>query len=508
MRCERLVDSQSRTHGREPQIGMLLRQGAEHIIGRGRVADLNDHASRPGRRRRRAEDENFNRHTGVYDATRGCRMGFRGQNFAFDSPAEAVAGLIGRLRSGSPTRDLERLPLELARGRILGQPVLADRDSPAQDYAAMDGYAVRLADCTTAFASTASSIRLAVNAECRIGQAPPVMPKPPGAIRIVTGAGIPAGANLVIRREDVVEHSRDGDPSAVDGVSIPTDALNSLREGGNIRRRGENVTRDQEVLARGTHLSSSALGTLAAVGCTHPGVYPRLRVALITTGDELVTPEAAPSPYQVRNSNATALSAMLQSHAWIDLAHCEHLGDDGQLDLAIRAATRRSEAIVLTGGVSMGHRDRVREAIERAGAEVVFHGLPQRPGKPMLGAVASPPGAGPAIPILGLPGNPISAMVTCLRVAMPVLATLAGAAHRPSPPRVALAGCGTDAIDLWWHRLVRLNDAGEAVVIDGRGSGDIFAAGQSHGFIEVAPRSHPAHGEPTHRHYPFYAWPV
>lgn len=156
----------------------------------------------------------------------------------------------------------------------------------------------------------------------------------------------------------------------------------------------------------------------------------------------------------------------------------------------------------------MGHRDRVREAIEAAGAEVVFHGLPQRPGKPMLGAVAAPQASGPSIPIFGLPGNPISAMVTCQRVVMPVLATLAGAAHQPSPPSVALAAAAADAIDLWWHRLVRLNDAGEAVLIDGRGSGDIVAAGHSDGFIEVAPRPPAAPGEPAHRHYPFYAWPA
>ena len=139
----------------------------------------------------------------------------------------------------------------------------------------------------------------------------------------MTGAAIPEGADAVLRREDVVEH---GAGLAADGECITSISLapnvatrGGVRVGDNIRRRGENARAEETVLTAGTVLTAAALGTLAAVGCVWPRVHPRVRVAVITTGDELVSPQATPGPYQIRNSNAAVIRAVLGSHAWIEL---------------------------------------------------------------------------------------------------------------------------------------------------------------------------------------------
>lgn len=475
-------------------------------------------------------------------------MGFRGQSFVFESPAAAAAGMIVRLRIEPATpvlvRGVEACELggarEEAMGRVLAEHITADRDSPAFDYASMDGYAVRLADVASATvtpspsstpsASAASSggieeaggITLLVAGEARIGCAPPLMPAAPGVVRIVTGAAIPLGADAVLKREDVIEIAMQrqethgdqtqeketcGEETPVGSIMISPAVAVRIRTGDNIRRRAENARAGDTILNIGTIISAAALGTLAAVGCVRPRVYGRLRVAVITTGDELVPPSATPQPYQVRNSNGPAVSAVLAAHAWLNVASVTHVRDDGERLVAVlRHAIENADAVILTGGVSVGHRDPVRGAVEAARAEVVFHGLPQRPGKPMLGAVATRAG-GSRVPVFGLPGNPISAMVTCLRIVVPVLATCAGVARWPAPPRVALANPDGKTLDLWWHRLVRLDDRGEATLVDGRSSGDAIAVGGSDGFIEVPPHVHGAESRSAAT-YPFHAWPT
>ncbi|MBL8763814.1 MAG: molybdopterin molybdotransferase MoeA [Phycisphaerae bacterium] len=465
-------------------------------------------------------------------------MGFRGQDYAFDSPAAAVAGMISRLADAGAARPPEAVAIDAARGRVLAEDVRADRDSPAFDYSAMDGYAVRAADVEAVWrsAEAGASITLAVVGESRIGAAPPVLPsEPPGvgvgaaAIRIVTGAAIPQGTDAVVRREDVVEHA-EGSAAHGERITSISIAPNVAARGGvrvsdNIRRRGENARAGDVVLEAGAVLNAAALGTLAAVGCVRPLVRPRVRVAVITTGDELVPPEGAPGPYQIRNSNAAVIRALLAPWAWIEVVSIPghpsvHVVDDeGVPDAVLRTAIGHIDAIVLTGGVSMGHRDPVRAAVERAGGagagkvEIVFHGLPQRPGKPMLGAVvrraggATAPQPLPPLPIFGLPGNPISAMVTCTRIVLPVLAALAGASAARAPALgtqglVRLANPDGRSLALWWHRLVRLNAAGEAELIDARGSGDIIAGGRSDGFIELPPASTPAPSALV----PFHPW--
>ena len=167
------------------------------------------------------------------------------------------------------------------------------------------------------------------------------------------------------------------------------------------------------------------------------------------------------------------------------------------MERAGRGALDDCDVVVRTGGGSMGHRDPVRGVVEGVGAEVVFHGLPQRPGKPMLGAVVAR-GARKVV-LFGLPGNPVSAMVTARRIVVPVMAARAGMTEVREPVVAEIANADGKALELWWHRLARVRVDGRVELVDTRGSGDIVSCGRAEGFVEMAP------GDAGSRAR-FYAW--
>lgn len=388
-------------------------------------------------------------------------------------PREALTALLDRL---APV-EAESVALAEASGRILAEPITADRPSPACDVSAMDGYAVRLADL--------KKHRLPMAGEVATGQAPPELPLG-AAVRIFTGGAVPPGAEAVIRREDVTEH-----PDAIE-LSEAT-----IKPGANIRRQGENTAAGAEVLEPGTPINAATAAALATFGITRPKVHRRLRVGVLVTGDEVLPPEAQPEPWQLRDSNAHTLRALLAPLPWISLQQVRRIKDEPEpLTTAVREAIASCDALILTGGVSMGDHDHVPAAIQAAGAETIFHKLAIRPGKPMLGAI------GPAgQPILGLPGNPVSVMVTARRLAIPTLRRLAGfAVADPPAPAVRLRNPGEKRLGLWWYRIVRLTGAGEVEPVATRGSGDPVSAAQSDGFVEIPPK---AGGEGP---WPFYQW--
>ena len=383
---------------------------------------------------------------------------------ACGGPAEALRLLAEHL---APVAD-EPVDLHHAVGRVLAQPVDADRDSPAHDVSAMDGYAVRLADLAEL------TDDMPVAGEVTTGNEPPAMPDG-AAMAIFTGGCVPRGADAVIRREDVVES-----PGRI-RLAVARDAI---KPGDNIRRQGENLTDGARVLDAGRRIDAAVMAALASFGMARPRVHRRVRVAVIVTGDELLNADDTPAPWQVRDSNGPALAAMLAPLPWVDFQGiCRAPDTLDALIGAIHTQLPGCDALLLTGGVSMGDHDHVPAALDAVGAEQLFHRLPIRPGKPLLAAVG-PRGQA----ILGLPGNPVSVMVTARRFAVAALHRRAGlAAGFDAPAAVRLTNPDDKTLKLWWHRLVRFVEPGVAELVPGKGSGDVAAASCSDGFIEIPP---------------------
>jgi len=388
------------------------------------------------------------------------------------SPQTAVDALIARL---APV-GTETIAASDAFGRVLGQRVLSDRPSPAADVSAMDGYALRHADL-------AHHRVLPVCGEVRIGREPILLP-PEKVLRIVTGAGIPSGADTVIRREDTHEYP--------DRIVIRAEPAC----GDNIRRRGQNAAAGHEVVPLGTLITPPVAAALATFGCARPLVQRRVRLGVIVTGDEVQQVGADVTPWMLRDSNGPGVASIVANCGWIDGTAARHAIDEPDaLRRAIRELLDTCDAVVLTGGVSMGTRDFVPSALRALGAEIVFHGVRQRPGKPLLGALG-PEGQA----IFGLPGNPLAVMVGARRVAVPVLGHLAGMRVPPSPLAITVDMADEAPVEVWSHRPIRLTAPGRGELVVTRGSGDVVAAATSDGFVEVPPNAS-ALGP-----WPYYAW--
>ena len=429
-----------------------------------------------------------------------------------NSPREAIDAVRAQVQVVAT----EIIPLAQCNGRVLAQAIHADRDSPALDMSAMDGFAVRMTDLIVMAGehglpmAAAEKINEAIvgggaanvseesagMSEAMIGHAPIAM-RAGHAVRIVTGAPIPMGAEVVVRLEDVVVKNG--------GVRLMIE-VGAIKTGANIRRRGENAKCGDEIARADALIGAATIGAMASFGVAQVVVRKRVRVALVTTGDELVGAQDQPQPWQVRDSNGPVLESLLGAHAWIEIVSRTHARDDADsLADTLARAMEIADAVILTGGVSMGHKDFVPQVAARLGARTIFHKLPQRPGRPMLAAVRPATDTLAARMILGLPGNPVSVMVTARRLGMEMLGALAGLSkqHFAAHTR-AVANADNATLPMWWYRLVgeRVNASGhnELHLLSGKGSGDIAAAASSVGFIEVAP------GEQTLGAHKFYAW--
>lgn len=372
--------------------------------------------------------------------------------------AAAIEQLSARLQ---PVAAQETAIADVA-GRVLAADLVADRDCPALDMSAMDGYALRL--------DAGLSATLPVQATAAAGS-PPLSLQAGHAIRIFTGAAVPVGADCVVRREDTLEL-----PSQVQLI-IP---MSDLHRGQNIRRRGENSPHGAELLARGSLIDASSIAAVASFGASRLSVYRPLRVSVLNTGDELAEPGAAVEDWQIRDSNGPTLAAWLDRLSWVQTTARQRVSDTlHDVQAALTARLEDCDAILLTGGVSMGDTDYVPAAIESLGGEIVFHRLPIRPGKPVLGAILD------GKLIVGLPGNPVSVAVTARVVAEPLLRRLAGC--RFAAPRLAVQLAETDdkRLDLTWFRLVTIDAWGAVHLAKSQGSGDLVSLSRSSGFVEI-----------------------
>ena len=302
-----------------------------------------------------------------------------------------------------------------ALGRVLAEPIDSPDAVPGFDNSAMDGYAVRASD--TAGAGAESPIELALIGESRAGHPAAEALGPREAIAISTGAMVPGGADAVVRIEDT-DGSREGT------VAIRV----AVESGRDIRRAAEDIAVGDRVLEPGAEIGSAEIGVLASVGRERVVCARRPRIAVLTTGDELQEPGEPLRPGAVRNSNAHTLAALAQE-AGGELALVELVADTPEATEAALDRALTSDVTVVSGGVSVGEHDHVKGALERLGAEQVFWGVALRPGKPTwFGVAPMRQGVGPARGLVfGLPGNPVSAMVTFLLFARPAIRRQLGA---------------------------------------------------------------------------------
>jgi molybdopterin molybdotransferase len=329
----------------------------------------------------------------------------------------------GIVQSMAPM-EAEEVALRAALGRYLAADALARAESPPHTCSAMDGYAVRAADAVAPCA-------LAVVSTVYAGDLPARALGPGEAARIFTGAPLPGGADAVIREE----------AARADGAAVRL--LEPARAGENVRRAGEDVARGALALAAGTRVGARQAALLRAVAVERVVVRRRPRVAILTTGDEIVSGRTP-------DSNGVALEALVAALG----AAPARSGVGDRLDAvvaALGAALGAADAVLTVGGVSVGERDQVPAALARLGAEVRVHGVPMKPGKPFLFALAG------GRPVFGLPGSPSACLAAFEVFARPALLALAGAARRTRaevPVRLAEAASGRPGrARLLWARL-------------------------------------------------------
>jgi molybdopterin molybdotransferase len=319
----------------------------------------------------------------------------------------AVEEAEARIRAALAPLPVEWVHVDTAHRRVLGEDLAALRDQPAADVSAMDGYAVRAAEAGTGAV-------LAVEGEAAAGTANAGRLAPGTARRIFTGGLVPEGADTIL----VQEHAaREGGRVRVREAAAPDR---------HIRRRGQDFTAGAVMLEAGRRLTARDVGLAVALGHGHLPVRRRPRVGVAGTGNELVRPGVTATPAQVPNSNVTALMAAVASFGGVplDLGIVEDRAE-ALADLAARA--RGLDLLVTTGGASVGDHDLVRSALGGAGLELDFWKIAMRPGKPLLfGRLGE-------VPVLGLPGNPVSALVCTLLFVRAALARLSGAPATPLP---------------------------------------------------------------------------
>jgi molybdopterin molybdotransferase len=382
---------------------------------------------------------------------------------------EAVAILRARLTT---LADTETVPLAAAGGRTLAAAVVAPAPVPAHTNAAVDGYAFAASAETRATGAT-----LTVTGRAAAGHPSATLCAPGAAVRIFTGAVMPAGTDTVVMQEDV---------RVADGaVAVPA----GLKPGANVRRAGEDVAAGATLLARGHRMRPQDLAALASVGCDRVAVYRPIRVGVVSTGDEVIAAGTAPlAPGQVYDANAPMLAA-LAALAGAEVVPLGIWPDRRDVVTArLAAAARDLDVVITTGGASTGEEDHMAAAIAALGRRHLWQ-LAIKPGRPMmLGHVQ---GAAHDTIVLGLPGNPVAVFVCFLLYVYPMLRVLGGGPW-PEPERLMLPAAFTFSgrkrgrREYWRASLVAREGRLHVEKFARDGSGLISGLRAATGLIEIA----------------------
>jgi molybdopterin molybdotransferase len=381
-------------------------------------------------------------------------------------------------------------------GRVLAEPVLADRDFPPFPRATRDGYAVRATDLKTVPVTlrVIGQIKAGANFNARVASGE--------AAEIMTGAAVPAGADAVV----MVEYT------AHDHSSDQVEVQRAVAAGENVVTAGAEARAGQQMLAAGTRLGPAQIAVAAACGRERIRIYRKPRVALLATGDELVDISEKPGPQQIRNTNSYSLAAQVEA-AGGEAMRLPAAPDEPRKLTTLLHAGLSADMLLVSGGVSAGKFDLVEPALKNLGAEFFFTGALIQPGRPVVfgelrfagggngstkSRAAGDPGTlarfqapRPAIPFFGLPGNPVSTMVTFDLFARPVLQALGGA----TPSRLPLAKARLKRPFKTKTGLTRFLpavlsggiDDPQVEIVPWQGSGDLLAAARANCYLVVRP---------------------
>jgi molybdopterin molybdotransferase len=399
-------------------------------------------------------------------------------------PTYAQAAAVVAARAAEllrPRGQVERVALALAAGRILAEPLRADRDQPSFPRATRDGFACRATEAS-------SHMPLAIAGATRAGQVPAGPLPLNSAWEIMTGGPVPEGADAIA----MIEHVQ------VTGSSVKLNAPRTLEPGENIVPQGAEARAGDELVPIGTRLAPAHIALAATCGYATVAVMPRPRVAILTTGDELVSVDANPAPGQIRNSNAPMLAALVAAaggEPWILPAATD---DSASLDAAL-AESATADLLLISGGVSAGKFDLVEPALARIGARFHFTGVRIQPGKPLVfgelprkSQPSSTSASQQTLPFFGLPGNPISSAATFLLFSASILAALAGSTEQT--PRFALATAarnvkGKPDLTRFIPAFCDFNPPNDkpptVAPVGSQGSGDLAAFARSNCFLVV-----------------------
>ncbi len=327
--------------------------------------------------------------------------------------AESI--ILASIRSFSPLQDLVTVPLTQAAGRILAGAIGSSLDFPHWDNSAMDGYAVRFQDVVAA--SPAYPVTLRITGEIPAGSSPSVVLQPGQAARILTGSMMPIGADTVVMQEKTERIGANG----LRLIEAPPELGHFVRHRGSFHRAGDRL------LSPGMAIGGAELAVLAAAQILAVPVFRRVRVGVLSTGNELIQPDQTLQPGQIVDSNQVALVALLERAGAEAIALGQVRDDRATLKTAMAQAIESCDVVISSGGVSVGDYDYVEELLEELGGVIQVRSIAIKPGKPLTFATFGDKF------YFGLPGNPVSALVTFWRFVLPAILKRSGQSSHWGP---------------------------------------------------------------------------